>query len=345
MTRFHNSFEGGTSGSNLIVSTSGGTSGDAFTGALSNNAAVGGSGNANVTYQSAAALAGSLGLRITLTASTSYVYWQDASGGTRGVMRFPLKISANPSATTTVGILRNSSGSMAYLQVLTSGVLRAYNAGNTALSGSDYTLTVATQYWVELAATAGTTTSDGRIEVRVLASDGTTQLAAWDSGAATNTGTTNAYLARFGVATTTSGWSSMDLDEIQFDSDLASGWIGPYVAANTAPTAATGGDQTVDAGVAVELDGTGSSDSDGTISGWAWTQTSGDTVTLTGASTSEASFTAPFSMIEKTYVFELEVTDDDAATDTAECTITVPAHPDWYLNAGGVWRPLVKSWL
>ena len=49
---------------------------------------------------------------------------------------------------------------------------------------------------------------------------------------------------------------------------------------NEAPTANAGPDQTADEGTAVTLDGSGSTDSDGTIATYTWTQTAGTGVTL-----------------------------------------------------------------
>lgn len=100
----------------------------------------------------------------------------------------------------------------------------------------------------------------------------------------------------------------------------------PSGAANTPPVADAGPDQSgISAGSTVNLDGTGSSDSDGTITTYSWTQTSGTAVTLTGDDTATPSFTAP-SGAGETLVFQLEVTDDDADTDTDTVSITVDAY-------------------
>lgn len=96
----------------------------------------------------------------------------------------------------------------------------------------------------------------------------------------------------------------------------------PDVPANVSPVAYAGTDQDVNAGATVTLDGTGSSDSDGTIVGYSWTQTgSGTRVTLTGASTANPTFTAP--NITETLTFELTVTDDGGATSTDFCYVNV----------------------
>ena len=93
---------------------------------------------------------------------------------------------------------------------------------------------------------------------------------------------------------------------------------------NNAPVADAGPDQTVDAGDSVSLDGGGSSDPDGDTLTYAWTQTSGPSVTLSGASSAAPSFTAPNAAA--TLVFSLTVNDgtDDSAPDTVTVTVIVP---------------------
>lgn len=96
----------------------------------------------------------------------------------------------------------------------------------------------------------------------------------------------------------------------------------PNSGANTAPTANAGADQTgqnsVAAGSTVTLDGSGSTDSDGTIASYTWTQTAGDTVTLSDATAASPTFTAPSTSNAQTLTFSLIVTDNDGATSTAD---------------------------
>jgi hypothetical protein len=95
------------------------------------------------------------------------------------------------------------------------------------------------------------------------------------------------------------------------------------ISQNQPPTANAGQDQTVNAGVAVSLNGTGS-DPDNGISSWLWTQTAGTSVILTGAATQQARFMAPnIATGTATLVFELRATDAGnlSVTDTIAVTV------------------------
>ena len=86
---------------------------------------------------------------------------------------------------------------------------------------------------------------------------------------------------------------------------------------NNPPTADAGPIQNVDEGDTVTLDGTNSTDSEGSIASYAWTQTAGDSVTLDTTDPSQPTFTAPLvDAAGDTLTFSLEVTDDDGASST-----------------------------
>jgi hypothetical protein len=99
--------------------------------------------------------------------------------------------------------------------------------------------------------------------------------------------------------------------------------------ANQAPVADAGPAQNVVEGFAVTLDGSNSSDPDGTIVSYAWTQTAGPAVTLSNASVMNPEFTAPSAGSSGTSLtFKLTVTDDGGMTASATCIVNVtPAPP------------------
>ena len=111
--------------------------------------------------------------------------------------------------------------------------------------------------------------------------------------------------------------------------------------ANIAPTADAGDDFSVTASTTgVTLDGSDSTDSDGTIQSyeWAHTMTGGVATTpstaITVADGVTSTFIAPDTAVDLDLVFTLTVTDDDAAanintdTNTVTITVTAPTEPD-----------------
>ena len=79
---------------------------------------------------------------------------------------------------------------------------------------------------------------------------------------------------------------------------------------NIDPTANAGPDQSVQDQDLVTLDATASSDTDGTVDTYAWSQTAGTGVTLSDTAASQPTFTAPNVDPDETLTFELEVTDN-----------------------------------
>ena len=92
---------------------------------------------------------------------------------------------------------------------------------------------------------------------------------------------------------------------------------------NSAPIANAGIDQTVNENTVVNLDGSGSSDADGTIASYAWSQTVGPVVTLTGGTTATPSFTVPDVGVDTIFTFQLTVTDNEGASTVDNVTVTV----------------------
>jgi len=91
---------------------------------------------------------------------------------------------------------------------------------------------------------------------------------------------------------------------------------------NSAPTVDAGTDQSYVEGTVIILAATGS-DADGDAISYTWTQTSGETVTLSSTTDQNPAFTAPDVTADTELVFSVTVSDGTAtATDTVTITIT-----------------------
>jgi hypothetical protein len=91
---------------------------------------------------------------------------------------------------------------------------------------------------------------------------------------------------------------------------------------NNSPVAKAGDDQTIQlANARTELDGTGSTDADGSIQAYKWQQVAGPTTAVLGSA--DAAKTTVSALAAGTYEFELTVTDDKGAQATDRIVITV----------------------
>lgn len=106
------------------------------------------------------------------------------------------------------------------------------------------------------------------------------------------------------------------------DKDPSSTSETPKVVANTAPSVNAGADLIVDENQSISFTGT-AEDSTGTIVSYAWQQTSGIDLELSGLDTSTLSFTAPEVDEEQVVVFELVATDDGGLTASDSISITI----------------------
>jgi hypothetical protein len=107
-------------------------------------------------------------------------------------------------------------------------------------------------------------------------------------------------------------------------SDSVNVTVNPVAGANQPPVADAGPNQTVAKLAGVVLNGSGSVDPDGTIAGYAWSQTAGPVVVLNGADTVAPTFSAPDVAAPTDLVFQLIVTDNEGANSGPDSvTITV----------------------
>ena len=92
---------------------------------------------------------------------------------------------------------------------------------------------------------------------------------------------------------------------------------------NLPPVANAGADFTVDERQSVMLSGANSSEPDGELLSYAWTQISGPPVVLSNANTATPSFTAPEVAADTALVFRLTVTDPNNAPSTDDIAVNV----------------------
>lgn len=102
------------------------------------------------------------------------------------------------------------------------------------------------------------------------------------------------------------------------------------------PVADAGGDQAVNGNALVLLDGSHSSDSDGNIVDYRWTQTSGASVSLNSSGDGFASFVAPTAISgeDQKLEFQLEVEDNDGLVASDVVTVVVKGNLAPIADAG-----------
>ena len=104
---------------------------------------------------------------------------------------------------------------------------------------------------------------------------------------------------------------------------------------NAAPNAVAGVGQRVSVGALVTLNGSGSNDPDGDTLTYSWSQTLGQTVTLSDTSVAQPTFTAPTVSSDTLLQFQLTVADPDGLVDTATASVTVVSNAPAPSGGGG----------
>src|SRR5450432_3261210 len=222
---------------------------------------------------------------------------------TQGVYTFTLKVTDNSGATAsaTVTITVNAAG----------------NQPPVANAGTNSTITLP----VNSVTLNGSASSDP---------DGTISTYTWTktSGPASYT-IANAAAATTTVTNLTQGVYTFTLKVTDNSGATASATVTITVnaAGNQPPVANAGTNSTITLPVnSVTLNGSASSDPDGTISTYTWTKTSGPaSYTITNAA---AATTTVTNLVQGVYTFTLKVTDNSGATASATVTITVNAAPN-----------------
>jgi hypothetical protein len=307
----YNTAQGGTNGTTVTAGNSGGGSGDAFNGV--SNA------NGEWTFSNANSIRGGLAYKCVQAGSASTNLNWDIAALTDFYGRAYFYFTAMPSSSQV--LLKGQNAGFASetwrVDLTNTGALRIRDSAGTLLTTSTQTLVTGAFYRFEWHVIAGTGVA-GSIELRVYAADAPAPYYSYNNDACnTNTETSHVF---FGPSISTGSLPTFYLDELALST---TDWIGvsPGTTVNAAPVASAGPDVTVVQGSVVTLDGTGSIDSDGTIASYAWSQTSGTTVTLAGATTAQPTFTAPAG--PAVLSFQLVVTDNRGATGTDSITLTI----------------------
>ncbi len=163
-------------------------------------------------------------------------------------------------------------------------------------------------------------------------SDGSVAAYAWSQTGGATVSLSNAsavqptFPAPVSAAVATLTFSLVVTDNLGARSTASTDNITVNPVVNVAPTANAGASQTVGAAELVTLSGSASSDPDGSIASYAWTQTAGMAVTLLTASDAMPTFVAPLVSATTTLTFSLLVTDNQGASSGA-ATVNVTVDP------------------
>ena len=124
-------------------------------------------------------------------------------------------------------------------------------------------------------------------------------------------------------------------------------WLGGHYhcepSGNQAPSVNINAPDTALALQNISLDGSASSDPDGNIASYAWVQTAGSAVNLSGSDQAVASFTAPVVSTDEILRFELTLTDDQGETATREVSINLSAAQSPEVSASGPGTVLIDD--
>jgi hypothetical protein len=221
ITSFVNTFEGGTNGTTVTNSNTGGSSGMELISTASNA-------GTTLTFSNTVAR-DTLSFRIGFaTAAAGYGIWNWVTS-IRSVLRFYVYFESSfDSGYMELAFMRAASTNLCKVAINNHNIVLNNSAG-TVIATMPIKLQINSWYRIEVAATKGTTTSNGRIELNVYDNDSINSIYSYDSGATVNAGTADNATIRIGSSSgPTDGPGVFYFDDIAVQ-ELASGFIGPSV--------------------------------------------------------------------------------------------------------------------
>jgi RHS repeat-associated protein len=269
-----NSAEGGTAGTTVTASNSGGGSGDAFN-------VVGRGTGATLVYAAAATDHGSLGYSLTGASGTTTLFGWTGFNTPSAAVRFYYNPGTTlPSALTRLLDIRNSTGTAARVELSTGNQLFIQNNAGTTVSTFPTALAANTWYRIELAISISGTAAT--IHAAYYLADGTTPLDTAYSTTSGNTGTANIYEVAVGD-TASATWSGTSyFDDVAVHPGSTS-YVGPAASTPGAPTAVNATARNASATVSWTAP---ASNGGSPITGYTVTSSPGSfTATTTGATT------------------------------------------------------------
>lgn len=320
MAFIQNSAEGGTDGANVTVANSGGASGNP-----ANTVSISAGGTDTIKYSNFRPTHGALGFALNYTAGSTgatRIMWNlGVSEANRFVWTFYVADMVTlPTVTEDLGGIRHSAGNVCIVNIGADGKLILTDAAGAGISASraPSVFPTGTAVRVEVAATKGTTTTNGKLEYAYYLGNSTTAVYTWSS-ATVNAGVNNITDVFIGRSTGRAENRTIYYDSVQGQT-LASGWNGPFVPVANAPTANAGPDLTsVEPYTTVTINGSQSRDNNtgGTITSYNITQTAGPAVTLSGSGPIWT-YEAPSSWTGTALTFSLTVTNNAGVTSPAD---------------------------
>lgn len=277
---------------------------------------------------------GSMGAKIAPAGSTAIGTSQTWASAPVSYHDLAWHMTTLPGAATVVWNAQNGSGVVADVQVTSTGQVKLRVGGvQQAISPALSTAGQNVRVQVKVDGTAHT------VQLRVFA--GTNILGTtpdFDSGTITASSVSATTFANLGLITA----ATMNFTLGGYSVDTAS-FPGP--SGNVPPTANAGADVTgIDPGTPLTLDGSGSTDPDGTVVGYSWRLVSksdpaAPTPALSSTTVQKPTYTAPPYSGDVTYTWGLTVTDNSGAPSTEDTVAhTVLQASDFVLRPSG-WVP------